>query len=191
MSAYTILIIGWAVYFLVHSLLAADGVKNYFSRVMGKFYRYYRIIYNTISGIGLIVLLLLNASIPSAFIIEADSWTRYFSLLLATAGIFILKAAFRQYNLGGFMGLRDDEHDTFRAGGILKHIRHPLYSATILIAAGFWLFVPNVTTLVSVCCILVYLAVGIPLEERKLIRKYGEAYKEYKKRVPSLIPRLR
>jgi protein-S-isoprenylcysteine O-methyltransferase Ste14 len=154
-------------------------------------FKYYRLVYTIVSTVGLLVLLIMNASIESDYLIEPSVWTRYFSLMLATIGIFILKAAFRQYSLGGFMGLKDDEHDGFKAGGILKHIRHPLYTATVLIALGFWLFIPNVTTLVSVLCIFIYLAVGIPLEESRLIKKYGEQYREYRKKVPALIPRLR
>jgi methanethiol S-methyltransferase len=133
----------------------------------------------------------LNASIPSVYFIQPNSWTRYLSLMLATAGIFIVKAAFRQYNLRGFMGMDDDQHEEFKAGGILQYMRHPLYTATILITLGFWLFIPNETTLVSVACIFLYLGIGIPLEERKLIKQYGDAYRKYRKDVPALVPRFR
>lgn len=158
---------------------------------MPKGFKFYRLVYTVIATVGLLALLLMNASIESDYLIKPSAWTRYFSLMLATVGIFILKAAFRQYSLGGFMGIRDDEHEEFKTEGILQYIRHPLYTATILIALGFWLFIPNVTTLVSVMCIYIYLAIGIPLEERRLIKKYGEPYREYCKKVPSLIPRLR
>lgn len=188
MDRYILLIGGWSVYFFLHSLLAADGIKRLTAAKPGRHFNYYRLFYNLISIVGLISLLLLNASIPSEYLIEPGAWTRYFSLMLATIGIFILKAAFRQYSPGGFLGLKSDAHEALKAEGILRHIRHPLYAATILIALGFWLFIPNMPTLVSVGCIFIYLAIGIPLEERKLIRKYGEAYREYKKRVPALIP---
>ncbi len=184
------LMAGWAIYFALHSVFASDAVKQFFKQSMPAVSRFYRIIYNVIFTLGLLVMLVLNASIPSAYLIEPSSWTRYFSLMLATVGIFIFRAAFRQYDSRGFMGLRDDEQEVFKAGGILKKVRHPIYLATLFIVAGFWLFIPNVTTLVSAGCILVYLAIGIPLEERKLIRKYGDAYRQYRKDVPALIPRL-
>jgi protein-S-isoprenylcysteine O-methyltransferase Ste14 len=112
-------------------------------------------------------------------------------MMLATFAIFIFKAAFKQYSLRGFTGFESDDHESFKADGILKHVRHPIYSATILMVVGFWLFIPNVTTLISACCIFIYLAIGIPLEEKKLIKKYGEAYISYKQRVPALIPWFR
>jgi len=191
MDQYLILIIGWSIYFFIHSLLAGDRIKEYFISLLGKHMLYYRLLYNLLATGGLFLLLFLNASISSKNILEPTSWTRYFSLVLATAGIFILKAAFKQYSLGEFLGFRMDEREGFKAEGILKYIRHPLYSATVLIAIGFWLFTPNVTTLISAGCIFLYLAIGIPLEERKLISKFGDAYREYRKSVPSLIPRLK
>ena len=191
MEQYLILIIGWSIYFFIHSLLAGDRIKEYFISLLGKHILYYRLMYNLLATGGLFFLLFLNASIPSKYILEPSSWTRYFSLVMATAGIFILKAAFKQYSLGEFLGFRMDEQEGFKAEGILKHIRHPLYSATVLITIGFWLFTPNVTTLISAGCIFLYLAIGIPLEERKLIKRFGEPYREYRNRVPALIPRFK
>lgn len=185
------LVLGWITYLGLHSVFAADGVKQYFKQHIQSGYRYYRLLYVFFSTIGLFGILLLNASISSVYLIESGGWNRYFSLMLGTFAIFIFKAAFKQYNLRGFAGFESDEQEQFKADGILKHVRHPIYSATILMVVAFWLFIPNVTTLISACCIFIYLASGIPLEERKLIKKYGEAYIMYKQRVPALIPWFR
>lgn len=187
---FILLIVCWAVYFFIHSFLAADRVKEFLGKALGAACKYYRLLYNALAVLGLFMLLFLNASIPSDYLIEVNGWTRYFSLMVATPGIFIVKAAFKQFNLHGFMGFSDDAQEGFKAEGILKHIRHPLYAGTILIAMGFWLFIPNVTTLISVGCILTYLAIGIPLEERKLVKKFGEPYREYRREVPALIPKV-
>ncbi|MBX2961506.1 MAG: isoprenylcysteine carboxylmethyltransferase family protein [Cyclobacteriaceae bacterium] len=191
MNQYLILIAGWIIYFFIHSLLASDRIKEYFTSLLGKLSAYYRLLYNVLATGGLLFLLFLNASIPSSYILQPTTWTRYFSLMLATVGIFILKAAFKQYSLGEFLGFRMDERESFKTEGILVYIRHPLYSATVLITIGFWLFIPDVTTLISVGCIFLYLAIGIPLEERKLIKRFGDAYREYRNNVPSFIPKLK
>lgn len=185
------LVLGWIAYLGLHSVFAADGVKLYCRKHMQNGYRYYRLLYVLFSTLGLFTMLLLNASISSVYLIESGGWNRYFSLMLATFAIFIFKAAFKQYSLKGFAGFEPDDHESFKADGILKHVRHPIYSATILMVMAFWLFIPNVTTLISACCIFIYLAIGIPLEERKLIKKYGETYIMYKQRVPALIPWFR
>lgn len=181
----------WVGYFMLHSVFAADGVKQYFRKHFQSGYRYYRLLYVGLSTIGLFAMLLLNASIASVYLIESGGWNWYFSLMLATFAIFIFKAAFKQYSLRGFAGFESDEQEQFKADGILKRVRHPIYSATILMVMAFWFFIPNVTTLISACCIFIYLAIGIPLEERKLIKKYGDAYRDYRNRVPSIIPKLK
>jgi protein-S-isoprenylcysteine O-methyltransferase Ste14 len=186
---YSLLVLGWMAYLGLHSVFAADGVKQYFKQHIQTGYRYYRLLYVFFSTIGLFAMLFLNASISSVYLIESGGWNRYFSLMLATFAIFIFKAAFKQYSLKGFAGFESDEQEQFKVDGILKHVRHPIYSATILMVVAFWLFIPNVTTLISACCIFIYLAIGIPLEERKLIKKYGEAYDLYKEKVPAIFPR--
>jgi protein-S-isoprenylcysteine O-methyltransferase Ste14 len=136
-------------------------------------------------------LLLLNGSIPSPQLINASEVSRYLSLAVSIAGIFIIKAAFKQFSLREFAGFSYYNPDTFQSKGILLHIRHPLYAGIILITIGFWLFSPNVTTLISAGCIFAYLPIGIVLEERKLILKYGEEYKEYRRKAPALIPKIK
>jgi len=79
--------------------------------------------------------------------------------------------------------------DTLEVKGILSRVRHPLYSATILMVEGFVFFLPNWTSVVMLCCTLAYLAIGIYLEEQKLIKTFGEKYLKYRRKVPMLIPR--
>ncbi len=43
----------------------------------------------------------------------------------------------------------------------------------------------NLTTLIS---LFVYLPFGIWLEEKKLIRHFGQAYLDYRQKVPALFP---
>jgi protein-S-isoprenylcysteine O-methyltransferase Ste14 len=188
---FILLILAWALYFFVHSYLAGTAVKKRVEKHLWIFFRYYRLFYNTISIVSLLLLLFFNGSIPSPYVITPSGVSRYLSMAISLVGIFIIKAAFKQYSLREFTGFAHDRPDTFQSKGILLHIRHPLYAGTILITIGFWLFSPNVTTLISVGCIFVYLPIGIALEERKLILKYGEEYKEYRKKVPALLPKIK
>ena len=84
-----------------------------------------------------------------------------------------------------------DEISELKKDGILGYVRHPIYTGTILVILGFFLFIPNLPTLVSCMCMLLYLPIGIYLEEKKLIALYGSAYLEYRDKVPALFPRLK
>jgi len=186
----SILIAGWFVYLALHSVLASLSVKAWMSRVMGPYYKYYRVLYVVIATIGLLLMLYLNASTPSEDLINRHGLVRYLSLVFAAFGVIIFKVAFRSYRFSSFVGIKEEEEKVFIRTGILASIRHPIYLATILLVIGFWLYSPNLTTLVSVLCILVYLPIGIWLEEKKLVKLFGERYIEYKREVPAIFPRL-
>ena len=186
-----LLIVAWTIYFFLHSFLATDLVKSFLKRVMGQGFRFYRLIYSLISTLGLAFLFLLNGLIPSSPIFESVGILRYTGLVLAAWGVIVIRLAFREYNLSSFLGLQSEEEGTLKRNGILRNVRHPIYTGIILLVFGFILVNPKITTLVSSICILLYLAIGIYFEEEKLVKTFGDSYRRYQEEVPMLFPRLK
>lgn len=74
----------------------------------------------------------------------------------------------------------------FRTPGLYKYVRHPLYLGMLLI---FWI-TPSMTHdhLFFAEVMTAYILVGAWFEERDLLRRYGDVYREYQARTPMLLP---
>ncbi|HMP99447.1 MAG TPA: isoprenylcysteine carboxylmethyltransferase family protein [Cyclobacteriaceae bacterium] len=190
MNAYLILILAWIIYFFIHSALATEKVKNIVSEKLPSLNRFYRLFYSLISTVGLMYLLLLNGAIKEEPFFVSEGVIRYLSLGFTAFGVIIISQAFKQYRFSSFVGLAAEDSKDFKRSGILAKVRHPIYSGLILIVIGFFLFIPNLPTLISCLCILAYLPIGIYLEEQKLIKLIGQKYIAYKKEVPAIMPKL-
>ncbi|TVP96865.1 MAG: isoprenylcysteine carboxylmethyltransferase family protein [Planctomycetaceae bacterium] len=77
----------------------------------------------------------------------------------------------------------------FVTPGPYRWVRHPLYVGWLL---AFWA-TPLMTLahLVFALTTTLYILVAIQLEERDLVRHHGDRYREYRRRVPMLVPRWR
>ena len=194
---HIVLVLAWAIYFFLHSYFASEAVKDYFRQKFTSGYRYYRLFYNLLASGGLFLILFLNGAISSPFLLEVNQFTSVTGLILATWGFFVIRIAFKTYDLQKFLGTKFVTNDQDKyiseliTSGIRGHIRHPIYAGTILIVIGFWVFRPSLTHLISVLCIFIYLYIGIMLEEKRLIKEFGNKYIEYQKKVPMLIPRIK
>ena len=192
---YLTLALLWAAYFVLHSLLAANRVKDFLKNKMSSSARYYRLLFNLIATLTILPVLFYNALISQQWLLP-DAWKDIFTiigLILATYGIIIVRLAFRQYSLKDFLGFRQvkegEKEEDFSNEGILSVVRHPLYTGGLLILLGFWIFSPTLANLVTVIMLTAYILFGIRLEENKLVAQYGEDYRRYQQEVPMLIPR--
>jgi len=90
----------------------------------------------------------------------------------------------RQQKLLNFAG-RVTSAVAFKAPGLYRFVRHPLYLGFIL---AFWA-TPSMTAghLLFVVVTTLYIFVGIALEERDLVDLFGDEYRQYKQSVSMLI----
>jgi protein-S-isoprenylcysteine O-methyltransferase Ste14 len=70
--------------------------------------------------------------------------------------------------------------------GPYRYVRHPLYVGWFF---AFWA-TPTMTVshLVFALATSAYILIAIRLEERDLVAHLGEAYRDYRERVPMLVP---
>ncbi len=193
--AYIILAIGWLGYGATHSLLAALKVKNLIQTRLGNYARYYRIFYNIFATFTLILLLYYQAQIDKIWLWQPSLGHTIGGGALAGIGLGVILAALWQYDLAEFSGLdrlrpTGARKGTLTTTGLSGVVRHPLYTGTLLLIWGLWLFDLSLGTLIMALSLSVYIRVGIYFEEKKLLREFGDSYHRYKQRVPMLFPSL-
>lgn len=190
--SYILLAFFWLVYFGLHSLLARTWVKQQIRQHLPALYKHYRLLYNLLAIAGLALIFYYSLLISSARWFAPSVEVRFAALALASWGVIIIRLCFKEYSLKEFLlGRVAGKSEKLKTAGMLQYVRHPMYAGTLLLLAGFWLYVPTTANGVTVVVAGLYILVGIRLEERSLIREYGAEYLEYKKRVPMMIPFLK
>lgn len=77
-------------------------------------------------------------------------------------------------------------------GGVYQHVRNPMVSGIFFVLLGEALLLGSFFLLIWCLLFLLPNFIYIPLiEERGLERRFGEAYKAYKRNVPRWIPRIK
>jgi protein-S-isoprenylcysteine O-methyltransferase Ste14 len=82
------------------------------------------------------------------------------------------------------------EHEMVQ-NGPYRYVRHPMYSAFFVIGIGFGILSANwLIGIVYLAPLLVMYAMRVSTEEKMMIDRFGEPYREYMKHTGRLFPRL-
>ncbi len=185
-----------ALFALQHSGMARPAFKRQLTRIMPESME--RSTYVLFSNIALILLFVFwqpmggsiwNVEHPAArsaiYVLFGAGWllVLYATFLINHFDLFGLRQVWLYFQGRPYTSLKFNEPSLYRV------VRHPLYVgwitvvwATPTMTAAHLLFAGVVTT---------YILIAITLEERDLVEVHGEAYVDYRRRTPMLIPRLR
>ncbi len=125
------------------------------------------------------------------FTLELPTWLRYVGVGLGVVTVPMLYWVFRSLgrNLTDTVATRK-EH-TLVTHGPYRWVRHPLYLVGTLFWIGFSLVSANwFVGLMSILSFVVVVA-RTPIEEAKLMERFGEQYREYRRRTGRFLPNLR
>ena len=183
----------WLAYFVLHSLLASLAVKRWVAHRRPQWMPAYRLFFN------LMAILLVLPPLAMAFAFRGEplwQWSgpwNWVSRGLTLAAILGFVWSLRHYDTREFLGLRqwrgsvcsveDQEH--MHISPLHRFVRHPWYLLGLVL---MWSQDMDPAFLTSAIAISLYFVVGARLEEHKLMVYHGTVYREYRARVPGLIP---
>lgn len=184
--------IGWCA---IHSGMIARPVTEAARRRLGEGFRYYRLAYNLVAALTLLPVYLYGRSLPSESLFRWEGWWRLLQGLLLLTAALLFAAGARHYSMRQLLGLRQAEtgrtHATLtecgslHTTGILEVTRHPWYLGALIL---LWTTDVSVASLIWKLILSFYLVLGTILEERRLVREFGEEYRDYQARVSMLVP---
>ena len=189
--AHGLYALAWAGFGLGHSLLAAPAVKARLS--LGP---YTRLAYNAAALVHLALVLALGYwLLPDPVVFDRPGWLVAGQGVAAALGLGVFLWGLSGYDLGRFAGTAQihahragvtlAEDEPLRIAGANRWVRHPLYAGALPL---LWGGVADERALATALWATLYLLAGMANEERKLLALYGEAYREYKRNVPALLP---
>lgn len=198
-----VIVLLFTIFAFSHTWLASIKLKRSLAEKLGDKIAFYRLFYNASS---IIFFTVFYAAAPKPDLVVYD--LRFpFDIITFVLQVFSIVGLFwvsRGIDWKEFIGINQtkryingeynvddlDEKQTLKIEGAFKFVRHPIYLFSIL----FLGFRPTMSLFyfVMFICIVVYFYVGSIFEERKLVKRSGDEYLEYQKRVPRLFPwRLR
>jgi protein-S-isoprenylcysteine O-methyltransferase Ste14 len=198
-ESYLLLIVLWLSWCGLHSVLICIPVTSALEMLLGAYFRFYRLAYNLISIVTLIAPVLVSLSLQSSETL-VFVWTGMYQMVrvfLIAAALFLFVSGGKQYDIRHFLGISQvltkrnshllNDGTVFTVSGISTVVRHPWYLGGILIiwsAPKF--FFPS--TVITAVILSGYFLVGTLLEERKLVKHFGESYRAYQREVSMLFP---
>jgi protein-S-isoprenylcysteine O-methyltransferase Ste14 len=80
-----------------------------------------------------------------------------------------------------------DQHELCTRGAY-RLVRHPIYTGLLAMGLGGAVAAGLGTTLVLVAGLVALVAWRVPVEERMMVTTFGDRYRDYRRRVPALVP---
>ncbi len=195
LQQHIILAIAWIFFCLLHSVLAGNGIKRRLAQTSANFFKYYRLFYTVFAFVTFIAVIIYQLRISSPLLFIPLSWLNIAGAAIAITGAAIMVVCIKKYflSLSGLKSLfaNSTVANELRIDGIHKFVRHPLYLGTFIFIWGLFFIYPYLSLFIAFSIITLYTIISLRFEEEKLVEEFCTVYKDYKAKVPALIPFMR
>jgi len=179
-------------FFIQHSVMIRKSFREKIGRFLPE--AYFSAVFAIASGIALMIVMMFWQQTMYSF---ADAggifyWALRLLFLVAVGGFYWGSTALGFFDPFGKRAIKKhlnsakSEPMPFTVKGPYRWVRHPFYFFTLIM---IWSF-PHLTADRLLFNVLwsIWLIAGSILEERDLVREFGNEYREYQSKVPMLIP---
>ena len=116
-------------------------------------------------------------------------WIQVTGIVVATAGIAATVYAQLQMGDAWRIGVDEQETTTLVRTGVFGRVRNPIYTAGFAFAIGIALLTPNLVAFAAFVLLIATIELQVRrVEEPYLLRRHGDAYREYTASVGRFIP---
>jgi protein-S-isoprenylcysteine O-methyltransferase Ste14 len=123
--------------------------------------------------------------------VPANAIVRWLGVPVAVVGLFLFAWMFRHLGLNVTSTSMPRGSAELVTSGPYRFVRHPMYSAALILIAATALLTANLVVLIAGFSMFALLAARSRLEERRLIEKFGDAYRAYQARTGRFFPHLK
>src|SRR5438552_8734 len=109
---------------------------------------------------------------------------------LCAAGLVLMFAAFASIRSAVQIAPEPRAGARLATTGIYRYLRHPIYTAIVLLVAGLFLRKPTTAVAIAAAAVVGFLLIKVRFEEQLLLARYPE-YAAYKRRTWGIIPGFR
>jgi protein-S-isoprenylcysteine O-methyltransferase Ste14 len=182
-----------------HSLTVSDVFKDFVIRIAGAgFYaKRFRLLFTLWNLLLLSPLLYYWRGLPDWHLFTPATGLKWTLRLLQGLGLCVFYLAGKEIDLLHFVGIRQwreaekgkfnvEEHLITK--GIYRQLRHPLYLGSMLILWGEPHLLQTRNGLLLILLCTAYFFVGSILEEKRMVRQFGDEYRRYRKKTGRFIP---
>ncbi len=179
-------------FFLQHSIIVRRSVKDRLSNIIPE--EFYSAFYSNTSAAALIIMAVFWQAVPQT-IASADGvyyWLLRALFILCAAGFYWGVTSLDSFDPYGVKNIKrllykkEQKSMPMTVKGAYRWMRHPLYFFMILM---IWSY-PELTMDRLIFNVLwtVWIIIGTIMEERDLVSCFGDQYRNYRKKIPMIIP---
>ena len=148
-----------------------------------------------ITWLPLVWLIYANRELLLKHTVDLTQTIRVLGWIISILGMMLQIWTLRLLGGWGIMGLPEVTQlveGRIVTSGPFSVIRHPTYLSHTIMYAGVFLITGVITVgIITLLDIIIINAVVIPLEDRELVKRFGEEFRKYQEQVPAFFPGMK